>query len=142
MTLKEANFQVEKKENELEKLLKDKELLECLVDPKSTDYTKVVVDGGIHANILEVYVAMKDLKKYKDLDKNIQKLQKEIKNLTEWIEKELIILKKYDKVEQQVIYYKEIDNKKYTWQEISNKVNYSITQCRRIYRKYKKKRNV
>ena len=43
--------------------------MECLVEPKGTDYTKVVVDGGKHTNILDVYVALKDLKKWKNLVK-------------------------------------------------------------------------
>ena len=100
MTLKEANYQVESKTNELNKLLQDKELLECIVDPKSTDYTKVMVDGGKHANALDIYIAKKDLEKWKNLDRDIQNLQQEISNLLNWIDKELKILKKYGKVEQ------------------------------------------
>ncbi len=141
LTLKEANYQVESKENELNRLLRDKEVLECMVDPKSTDFTKIVVDGGKHGNILEIYIALKDLKKWKNLDRDINRLQEEIQNLVNWIDNELEILKKYDKVEQLIVYYKEECPKKYTWNQISSKVHYSITQCRRIYRNYKGKRN-
>ena len=49
MNLRDANFEVERLENKLNKLLSDKELLETMIDPKSTDYTKVVVDGGKHS---------------------------------------------------------------------------------------------
>ena len=94
LTLKEANYQVESKENELNRLLRDKEVLECMVDPKSTDFTKIVVDGGKHGNILEIYIALKDLKKWKNLDRDINRLQEEIQNLVNWIDNELEILKK------------------------------------------------
>lgn len=141
MTLKEANYQVESKTNELNRLLRDKEILECMVDPKSTDFTKIVVDGGKHSNILEIYVALKDLQKWKDLEKNINILQDEIKNLVDWIDNELKILEKYDKVEKLIVYYKEECPNKYTWYQIAAKVHYSVTQCRRIYRNYKRKRD-
>lgn len=142
MTLKEANYQVESKTNELNKLLQDKELLECIVDPKSTDYTKVMVDGGKHANALDIYIAKKDLEKWKNLDRDIQNLQQEISNLLNWIDKELKILKKYGKVEQLIVYYKEECPQKHTWHQISRKVNYSKDYCRKIYQKYRKKRNI
>lgn len=142
MTLKEANYEVERLNNKLNKLLKDKELLETMVDPKSTDYTKIVVDGGKHSNILELYILKQELPRWQDLDRRISKTQDEIKNYVEWIDNELKILKKYDKVEQLIVYYKEIDIKEYTWYQISSMVHYSVTQCRNIYRKYKKKRDI
>lgn len=142
MTLKEANYEVERLNNKLNKLLKDKELLEVIVDPKSTDFTKVVVDGGKHSNILELYVMKQDLPKWKDLDKRICITQEEIKNYMDWIDNELRILKKYDKVEQLIVYYKEIDLKEYTWYQIAALVHYSSTQCRRIYKRYKETRNI
>lgn len=142
MTLKEVNYEVERLENELNKLLRDKELLETLVDPKSTDYTKIMVDGGKHTNILEVYILKQDLPRWKDLDKRIKQTQDQIKNDLEWIDNELKILKKYDKVEQLIVFYKEIDTKNYTWYQISALVNYSKDYCRKIYQRYKNKRNI
>ena len=142
MTLKEVNYEVERLENELNKLLRDKELLETLVDPKSTDYTKIMVDGGKHANILEVYILKQDLARWQDLDKRIKKTQDQIKNDLEWIDNELKILRKYDKVEQLIVFYKEIDTKNYTWYQISALVNYSKDYCRKIYQRYKNKRNI
>ncbi len=140
LTLKEVNYKVEKDTNELNKLLKDKEILECMVDPKSTDYTKVIIDGGMHANILDIYVAKKDLDKWKNLDRDIQILQKQIKNNMDWIDNELKILNKYDKTEQLVVYFKEDCHNKYTWHQISAKVGYSVSQCKRIYKKFTKQR--
>ena len=142
MTLKEANYEVERLNNKLNKLLKDKELLEVMVEPKSTDYTKVMVDGGKHSNILELYVLKQELPRWQDLDKKIRITQDEIKNYMDWIDEELRILKKYDKIEQLIVYYKEIDLKEYSWDQIAYKVHYSRDYCRRIYRRYKKKRNI
>lgn len=142
MTLKEANYEVERLNNKLNKLLKDKELLETMVDPKSTDYAKIVVDGGKHSNILELYVLKQELPRWQDLDKRIKITQEEIKNYMDWIDNELKILKKYDKVEQLIVYYKEIDIKEYTWYQISSMVHYSKDYCRKIYKRYKEKRNI
>lgn len=142
MTLKEANCEVERLNNNLNKLLKDKELLEVMVDPKSTDYTKVVVDGGRHSNILEIYVLKQELSRWQDLDNKIKRTQDEIKNYMEWIDTELRILKKYDKVEQLIVYYKEIALKEYTWHQIAAMVHYSKDYCRKIYSRYKKKRKI
>ena len=142
MTLKEANYEVERLNNKLNKLLKDKEILETMVDPKSTDYTKIVVDGGKHSNILELYILKQDLPRWKDLDRRISKTQDEIKNYMNWMDNELKILKKYDKVEQLIVYYKEIDIKEYTWYQIASMVHYSKDYCRKIYKRYKQKRDI
>lgn len=142
MTLKEANYEVEKLNNKLNKLIKDKMILESITEPKSVDVSKIIVDGGNRENTIEIYVEKQDLERWKELDKKIQRTQEEINNYVNWIEIELKILKKYHKLEQLIVYYKEIDIKEYTWHEISAKVNYSMTQCRRIYKKYKQKRNI
>lgn len=144
MELKEANFEVERLNNKLNKLLRDKELLEAMVDPKSTDYTKVMVDGGKHSNILELYILKQDLPIWKDLDKRIKQTREEIKNNMDWIDNELRILKKYNKVEQLIVYYKEECPINYTWQQISmmEGIHYSVIQCKRIYKRYKETRNI
>lgn len=142
MTLKEVNFEVEKLTNELKRLLREKEILETMILPKSTNLDKIVVDGGKPVNLIEKYAELTELEKWKDLDKRILMLQDEIKNNMDWIDEELKILKKYDKVEQLIIYYKEIDVKDYTWSNISAKVHYSESQCKRIYRRYKRRRNI
>ena len=143
MTLKEANYEVERLNNDLDKLLKDKELLETVLDPKSVDTSKIIVDGGKHgSNIQEIYVEKKDLPRWNDLEKKIQRKQEEIQNYMNWIDNELKILKKYNKVEQLIVYYKEIDLKKYTWHDIAQLVHYSKEQCQRIYKRYKQTRNI
>ena len=142
MTLKNANFEVEKLTNDLKRLLREKELLETMILPKSTNFDKIVVDGGSPVNLIEKYAELTELEKWKDLDKRIVETQDEIKSKMDWIDEELRILQKYDKVEQLIVYYKEIVPKDYTWRDIANLVHYSESQCRRIYRKYKRKRDI
>ena len=141
MTIREANYELERLNNDLNKLIKDKSILECLVQPKSADYSKIVVDGGKHGNMLELYVLKQDLPRWKDLDTRIKRTQDEINNYIDWIDNELKILKKYDKVEQLIVYYKEICQNKYSWQQISAMVHYSKDYCRKIYSRYKKIRD-
>ena len=142
MTLKKANFEVEKLTNELKRLLREKEILETMILPKSTNLDKIVVDGGSPVNLIEKYAELTELEKWKDLDKKIVETQDKIKSNMDWIDEEVRILKKYDKVEQLIVYYKEIATKNYTWRDISNLVHYSESQCKRIYKKYKRKRDI
>lgn len=142
MTLREANYEVERLTNDLNRLLKEKELLETMILPKGTNLDKILVDGGQVSNIIEKYAELKELEKWKNLDRRILESQERIKNYMDWIDNELKILKKYDKVEQLIVYYKEIDTKEYTWKSVSQLVHYSEPQCRRIYKKYKKKREI
>lgn len=139
MTLREVNYEVERLTNQLNKLLNEKESLESIVGLHSTSYDKIIVDGG---KVVDKMLEYQILKEMNQLDFHIQIIQKKIKNNMDWIDNELKILEKYDKIEQLIIYYKEIDTKNYTWYQISNKVNYSMSQCKRIYSRYKKKRNV
>ena len=139
MTLKEVNYEVERLTNQLNKLLNEKESLESIVGLHSTSYNKIIVDGG---KVVDKMLEYQILKEMNQLDFHIQIIQEKIKNSMDWIDHELKILKKYDKIEQLIIYYKEIDTKNYTWYQISSKVNYSMSQCKRIYSRYKKKRNV
>lgn len=139
MTLKEVNYEVERLTNQLNKLLNEKESLESIVGLHSTSYDKIIVDGG---KVVDKMLEYQILKEINQLDFHIQIIQEKIKNNMDWIDNELKILKKYDKIEQLIIYYKEIDTKNYTWYQISSKVNYSMSQCKRIYSRYKKKRNV
>lgn len=143
MNLREANYEVERLNNKLNKLLKDKEILEVTTDPKSTNYDKILIDGGRHnSSSQEIYVLKKELAKWKDLDDKIYKVQEEINNYMNWIDNELRILKKYNKIEQLIVYYKEVETKEYTWADISNLVNYSISQCKRIYKRYTEARYI
>lgn len=138
MTLKEANFQVEQLENEYEYYLNEKASLEGLVLPRSTDIRSEKVDGSKVEDKLAKYVELKDIKA---IDETLSYIHAKKQNLLMWIENELKILGKYDQVEQLVVYYKEIDTRKVSWLEISTLVHYSVSQCKRIYRRYKKLRD-
>ena len=136
MTILEANKEVERIDNEIDLLLSKKQMiLESVTYPKAT--TGERVQGGGRAD------------KYKQLDYAIDNLDPQIdmlyeekKMYEEYIEKELIRLGKYNEVEKLIIFYKEQTTTEYTWLEISQKVHYSMSQCRNIYRKWKKQRNI
>lgn len=137
MTIIEANKEVERIDNELDLLLTKKQrIIESTIYP-SKPVSGERVDGG----------KREDKYKYLDyaidnIDPEIERLYKERKAYEEYIEKELIRLKKYNEIEQQVVYWKEQTTFNYTWLEISQKVHYSVTQCRRIYKKWKGQREI
>ena len=62
MTLKEANKELEKLENEYNYWLKQKENLLNLVMPRATDIRGEVVDGGKREDRLLKYVELEDEK--------------------------------------------------------------------------------
>ena len=143
MNLRDAEFEIAKLKNKLDKLLKDKESLEIIVDPKISDYSKIVVKKtGNSDSVEEVYILTKELPKYKNLDLQIENIKQRIFNYLAWRDEELKILKKYNKTEQLIVYYKEITPEKYSWQQIANKVHYSKDHCRKIYYNYKNKRKI
>ena len=62
MTLKDANKELEKLENEYNYWLKQKENLLNLVMPKATDIRGEIVDGGKREDRLLKYVELEDEK--------------------------------------------------------------------------------
>lgn len=136
MTILEANKEIERIDNEIEFLLDKKQMIfDSVTYPKAS--TGERVEGGGRTD------------KYKQLDFAIDTIDPQLEYLYEekrmyegYIEKELIRLGKYNEVEQLVVFYKEQTTTDYTWLEISQKVHYSVTQCRRIYRKWKKQREI
>ena len=117
MTIKEANNRLEKIDNDIEYWLNEKELLIASVEPKSMDTTKESVSGGKRVDKFAKYVI-----EIEPIDKKLDILYGQKWNLEEYIEKELQRLGKYREVEQLIVYYKE--------------------QCQRIYKKWKKERNI
>ena len=138
MTIIEANKKLEKIDNEIEYWLNKKAIiLENTIYPPAPDPANERVEGGNRTD------------KYKhldyaidEIDPIIDKIYKEKKILEEYIEKELHRLGKYNEIEQLIVFYKEQTTENYTWLQISQRVHYSITQCRRIYRKFKKQREI
>ena len=94
-------------------------------------------NGGKREDKYAKYVIKNEL-----LDKELDKLFKEKLLLENFIEKELLRLGKYDEVVQLIVYYKEQCLEKFTWQQISLKVHYSVIQCKRIYKKWKCQRAI
>lgn len=148
MTLKEANKELEKLENEYEYWLLEKENLLKLVRPQGTEVKAERVDGGTREDRLLKYVELEDEKKINDTLDYIFKRQQ---NLLKWLKSELEIMLKYGEEEAVIIQLKEnkrIRDKntgKYrdlTWEEISKEVHWSKTFCRNVYRHYKKKRDI
>lgn len=139
MTLKEANEELERLDNDYNYWLNEKEKLLSLVMPKSMDIRPEMVDGGKRVDRLAKYVETMDEKK---INETLDYIKARRENLMNWIDQELKILGKYKEVEQLIIYYKEIDTRQHTWFEISKLVHYSETQCRRIYRNYKHIRSI
>ena len=137
MTIKEANNKLEQINNDIEFWLNEKELELSDVLPKSTDPSKEKVIGGKRADKFYNFVVGAQ-----PIDKILDLLYAKKKNLEDYIEKELHRLNKYREVEQLIIYYKEQCLENYTWEQISQKVFYSKAQCRNIYKKWKKQRDV
>lgn len=137
MTIKEANKELERIDNELEFWLNKKQfILESTIYPSKT-ITGERVDGGKREDRYKHLDYAID-----EIDPVIEKLYKEKRLYEDYIDKELIRLGKYNEVEQLIVFYKEQTTTNYTWEQISQKVHYSITQCRRIYRKWKKQRSI
>ena len=139
MTLKEANEELEKLDNEYNYWLNEKERLSLLVTPKSMDIRPEMVEGGKRVDRLALYVESMDEKK---INETLDYIQAKKQNLLNWMDQELKILGKYKEVEKLIVYYKEIDTKPHTWIEISRLVHYSESHCKRIYRNYKHLRNI
>ena len=146
MTLKEANEELEKLDNEYNYWLNEKERLSLLVSPKSMDIRPEMVEGGKRVDRLALYVESMDDKK---INETLEYIQKKKQNLMNWLDNELSILKKYNEIEQLIVYYKEnimitdkYTNKRrnMTWEEIGKEVHYSKDYCRKIYRNYKYKK--
>lgn len=139
MTIKEANNKLEKIDNDINYWLNEKEIELSKVLPKATDTTQERVSGGTR---VDKFIKYAEALEVKQIDEKLDKLYAQKKNLEDYIEKELHRLNKYREVEQLIVYYKEQCTENYTWVQISQRVYYSPTQCRNIYRKWKKERDI
>lgn len=148
MTLKEANKRLEKLENDYEYYLREKEQLLAMVMPKATDTTIERVEGGTREDRMIKYVELEEEKKIND---TLEYIFKKKQNLIQWINTELKILNKYGEVESVIIQLKENGKvrdkysgklREMTWEEIGRKIGYNKDHCRKIYRLYKKKRDI
>lgn len=124
MKIKDLNYEIEGINNEIEYYLKYKEL------------------------VIDKYENRKSIKENhfyiicSDIESKIDKLYEKRKILMDEVEKKMKQINEYDTVLKTIIFYKEECLEEYTWQDIAKLVNYSDTQCRNIYKKYKQKRDV
>lgn len=133
-----ANNTLIKIENEIEKVLQEKEQALSKVLPKAKQiYKDVVATSRTERNRFLYFVYAVD--KY---DKQIDLLSKVKEATIKYIDKELVRLKKYKKIEELIVYYKENKRKKYKWEAISKLVGLCQAQCRNIYKSYKNTRNI
>ena len=135
MTLKDANKELEKLENEYNYWLKQKENLLNLVMPKATDIRGEVVDGGKREDRLLKYVELED---EKQINATLDYIWKRKNNLMNWIDEELRILGDYEPIERKIIMLRDDERKK--WKDIAINIGYCERQCQRIYDKYKKRK--
>ena len=150
MTIGQINNEIEKLENKVTYYIAEKERVFNKTQPKATVYDGDRVMGGTtREDKFARYVEECDDPKYKELDFKIIDTQSQIFHLVSYMNKELKRMDKYNDVEKLIIYYKEEyipdkakKEKMPTWEEISKKVNYSKSQCRNIYRRHKKSRQV
>jgi hypothetical protein len=135
MTINQINIEIKRLENQLYYLLEEKQRIFDLTQPKATDYSKEVVEGGKREDRFTNYTI-----KCEELDDMIEEVQNQKYNLVRFIENELIRIGEYDPLMRKVVELREKEDKK--WSIISEITNYSESQCRRIYRKYKNQRNI
>lgn len=139
LTLKKADMEVERLENLERLIIAEKERLFNTTQPKSPNTSDIRVQGGKRSDRYLNYVISDE---EKELDKKMDKAFKKKQNYLNWIDKELKILNKYSEFEQAIVFLKERSTEKMTWRQISKKIGYSISQCKKIYKQYKQKRSI
>ena len=144
MTLKEANKELEKLENEYNYWLKQKENLLNLVMPRATDIRGEVVDGGKREDRLLKYVELED---EKQINATLDYIWKRKNNLMNWIDEELKIMGKYNELEKKIYElrndeeYIRVHRKKRPWFKVASTLGYTERHILRIYAKMMKKRD-
>lgn len=128
--LRDAKRLLQQLENQLEYWQWEKKLLlESAEGTGATNYDKERVSGGVNIDSTTSIDRVIDA-----IEPKIKLLKSRIKNLMEYIEKELKIIGEYDPIEAKIIRLRTESNMK--WIDISEAVNYSERHCQRIYDKY------
>ena len=137
VTIKEANYELKKLDNEYNYWLNEKEQLKSLVYPKATDIRLEKVDGGKREDRLEKYVELLDDKK---IDETLEYIEKRRNNLINWLDNELKIMEEYEPLKRKIIRLKEEKNLSY--EKIGLAVGYSTRHVIRIYKNAVGRRDV
>lgn len=137
MTIKEANYELKKLDNDYNYWLNEKEQLKCIVYPKSTDIRLERVDGGKREDILSKYTELLDDKK---IDETLEYIDRRRNNLMNWIDNELKIMEKYEPLKRKIIRLRE--EEKLSYEKIGAIVGYSERHVIRIYKNAIGRRNI
>lgn len=135
MTLREAQSKLRHLQNQRDYWLKEKELELNGMLPKAISIKEDVVTGGKRVDRYAEYVIKVD-----EIDSEIEKLDKEIDNLSDFIVGELEAIGMLEPIQKKVVELKLLDNK--TWNQISVITGLSRDYCRKLFRKHMNKRYV
>ena len=136
MTLRKAQEQLKRLDNEYRFWLNEKELAQSIVLPKATDIGTEGVDGGTREDKMLKYV---EVLENKQIDETLEYIFKKRQNLMNYIEEELRIIGQYSLIEKRIY---DLRSEKVPWWKVGNIVGLSDRQCKRIYSKMQKKRNI
>lgn len=137
MTIKEANYELKRLENEYNYWLNEKEQIKSLVVPKSTDIRLERVDGGKREDKLVKYAELLDDKK---IDETLDYIDKKRTNLMNWLDQELKIMEQYEPLKRKIIRLREEEQLSY--EKIGIAVGYSTRHVIRIYKEAVGRRNI
>lgn len=139
MTLEDASKERKRLENDLLYYENRLEKIKSLVTPQSTQYDKILVDGGKHTDNLLKYV---EIENEQQLEVTILYIRSKIRDLDIWIDKEIKRLADYGDTVKAVVYLRENEyktNKKgkkrhLTWEEIARKCHCNEKSARIWYK--------
>ena len=137
MTIREANYELMKLDNEYNYWLNEKERIKSLVIPKSTDIRPEKVDGGKREDRLVKYIELLDDKK---IDETLDYIDKKRTNLMNWLDQELKIMEQYEPLKRKIIRLREEEHLSY--EKIGIAVGYSTRHVIRIYKEAIGRRNI
>lgn len=139
MTLEDASKEKERLENDLIYYENRLEQIKSLVTPQAVKFDKIIVDGGKHTDNILKYV---EVENEQQLEVTILYIKSKIRDIDDWIEKEVERLAKYGETIKAVVYLREnefkIDNKgnkrHLYWKEIADKIYCSERSARYWYK--------
>lgn len=139
MTLEDASREREKLENDLKFYENRLETIKSLVEPKATQFDKILVDGGKHTDNMLKYV---EIENKEQLEVTILYIKSKIQDIDTWIDKEVKRLAKYGETVKAVVFLREKEFKTdwhgkkrhLTWEEIARKVYCSERSARSWYK--------
>lgn len=137
MTIKEANYELKKLDNDYNYWLNEKEQLKCLIYPKAIDIRPEKVDGGKREDRLLKYAELLDDKK---IDETLEYIDRRRNNLMNWLDNELKIMEKYEPLKRKIIRLRE--EEKLSYEKIGAIVGYSERHVIRIYKNAIGRRNI